>query len=91
MRNLFYMIGQGLKGIRKHLGASLFSLAIMIFTIFLFDAATAIMMNLTNFVKEAEENVGISLFFKEGLSEEEIRALGERIGEDKRVKRMKFT
>ena len=91
MRNLLYVIRQGLKGIRKHLGASLFSLAIMVFTIFLFDAATAIMMNLTNFVKEAEENVGITVFFKEGMSEEEIRKLGTQIGEDKRVKRMKFT
>ncbi len=91
MRSFLYMISQGLKGIRKHLGASLFSLAIMVFTIFLFDAATAIMMNLTNFVKEAEENVGITVFFKEGMSEEEIKALGNRIGEDRRVKRMKFT
>lgn len=91
MRNLLYAVRQGLKGIRKHLGASLFSLAIMVFTIFLFDAAVAIMMNLTNFVKEAEESVGITVFFKEGMSQEEIRKLGEEIGRDSRVKRMKFT
>ena len=35
--------------------------------------------------------VGITVFFKEGMSEEEIEALGNQIGEDRRVRRMKFT
>ena len=91
MRNLPFMISQGLRGIRKHVGASLFSLAIMVFTIFLLDSATAILLNLGNFVKEAEENVGITVFFKEGMSEAEIRQLGQEIAGDSRVKRMSFT
>ena len=91
MRNLPYMIRQSFKGIRKHLGTSLFSLAIMVFTIFLFDAAAAILLNLGNFVKEAEENVGITVFFTEGLSEQEILDLGNRISARPEVRRLKYT
>lgn len=91
MRNLPYMISQSFKGIRKHLGTSLFSLAIMVFTIFLFDGAAAILLNLGNFVKEAEENVGITVFFREGLSEQDIQDLGNRIGERPEVRRVKYT
>ncbi len=91
MRNLPYMISQSFKGIRKHLGTSLFSLAIMVFTIFLFDAAAAILLNLGNFVKEAEENVGITVFFREGLSEQDILDLGNRISERPEVRRVKYT
>ncbi|MBO4838916.1 MAG: permease-like cell division protein FtsX [Lachnospiraceae bacterium] len=91
MRNLPYMISQSFKGIRKHLGTSLFSLAIMVFTIFLFDGAAAILLNLGNFVKEAEENVGITVFFREGLSEQDIKALGEQISASPEVRRVKYT
>ena len=91
MRNFFYLIGQGIRNIFKHVGASLFSLMIMIFTIFLFDAASAIMLNINSFVKDAEENVGVTIFFDEGLSESEIRQIGEKLGEYKGVQRMKFT
>ena len=91
MRNLPYMISQSFRGIRKHLGTSLFSLAIMVFTIFLFDGAAAILLNLGNFVKEAEENVGITVFFREGLSEQDILDLGNRIGERPEVRRVKYT
>ena len=91
MRNFFYLIGQGIRNIFKHVGASLFSLMIMIFTIFLFDAASAIMLNINSFVKDAEENVGVTIFFDEGLSESEIRQIGEKLGDYKGVQRMKFT
>ena len=91
MRNFFYLIGQGIRNIFKHVGASLFSLMIMIFTIFLFDAASAIMLNINCFVKDAEENVGVTIFFDEGLSESEIRQIGEKLGDYKGVQRMKFT
>ena len=91
MRNFPYLAGQGIKGIFKHIGSSLFSLSIMVFTIFLFGAAGAIMMNLRGFVKETEETVGITVFFDEGLSEEDIQALGLEIGERSEVQRMKYT
>lgn len=91
MRNFFYLIGQGIKNIFKHLGASLFSLMIMLFTIFLFCAASAIMLNINTFVKDAEENVGVTVFFDEGLTESEIKAIGEKLGKYEDVQRIKFT
>ena len=91
MRNFFYLIGQGIKNIFKHIGSSLFSLMIMLFTIFLFDAASAIMLNINSFVQDAEENVGVTIFFDEGLSETEIKAIGDKLGSFEDVQRMKFT
>lgn len=91
MRNFFYLIGQGIRNIFKHIGPSLFSLMIMIFTIFLFDAASVIMLNINAFVQDAEENVGVTIFFNEGMTEEEIKAVGEEIGKYDDIQRMKFT
>ena len=91
MRNLPYLLGQGLKNILRHPGPSLFSLSIMIFTIFLFDGARTIMLNINNFVREAEENVGVTVFFDEGLSEEEILKIGEKLSDYPDIQRMKFT
>ncbi len=91
MRNLPYMIRQSIRGIRRHLGTSLFALAIMVFTIFLFDGAAAILLNLGNFVKEAKENVGITVFFKEGISDQEILELRDRINAEPQVRRIRYT
>ena len=91
MRNLPYLIGQGFQNIFKHIGSSLFSLSIMIFTIFLFDAASAIMLNISSFVRDAEENVGITVFFDEGLSEDEIKAVGLKLEDYPDILRMKYT
>ena len=91
LRNLPYLFGQGIKGIFKHLGSSLFSLSIMVFTIFLFDAACVLLMNIQNFVREAEEKVGITVFFDEDLDEEAIRLIGKGIGDNKVVERIVFT
>ena len=91
MRNFPYLVGQGFKNIFRHIGASLFSLLIMVFTIFLFDAASAIMLNISSFVRDAEENVGVTIFFEEGMTEEEIKAVGTELAKYPDVARMKFT
>ncbi len=91
MRNIPYLIRQGFRGVFRHIGSSLFSLSIMVFTIFLFCGAAAIMMNINHFVQEAEENVGVTVFFNEGLSEAHIRQIGEKLSAHEDVKRVKFT
>ena len=86
MRNIPYLIRQGFRGVFRHIGSSLFSLSIMVFTIFLFCGAAAIMMNINHFVQEAEENVGVTVFFNEGLSEAHIRQIGEKLSAHEDVK-----
>ena len=91
MRNLPYLFLTGLRNIFKHPGSSLLSLLIMIFTIFLFEATYATLVNIRSLVDRAESSVGITVFFDEGLTEKEILSVGEKIGRDERIAKMEFT
>jgi cell division transport system permease protein len=51
----------------------------------------SIMANVHHVVQNVEETVGITVFFDEELSEDEIRAIGNEIGRRSEVKEMKFT
>ncbi len=91
MRNFFFLIGRGFRNIFKNPATSFFSLLVMVATIFLFSASYATLANIRSVVKQAEDSVGITVFFDEGLSETEIRKLGEEIGAKREVSRMVFT
>ncbi len=91
MRNLFFLIGRGFRNIFKNPGTSFFSLLVMVATIFLFSVSYATLININSIVKQAEDSVGITVFFDEGLSEAEIQKIGEEIGARKEVSRMVFT
>ncbi len=91
LRNLPYLLGQGIRNIFKHKLASSLSLIIMVATIFLFSSAYAILMNVSAVVEEAESNVGVTVFFDEGLTEEDIWEIGDRIGADENIARMVYT
>ena len=91
MRNFFFLLKQGIRNIFRHPGNSLFSLCVMVAMIFIFISAYAIMININAFVKDAEETVGITVFFNEGLSEEQIKKIGEEIARNEEVLRMKYT
>ena len=91
MRNIFFLIGRGLRNIFKNPMTSFFSLLIMVTTIFLFCTSYATLINIRSVVRQAEDSVGITVFFNEGLSEAEIRRIGEGIGAREEVSRMVFT
>ena len=91
MRNLFFLIGRGFRNIVKNPMTSFFSLLIMVATIFLFCTSYATLINIRSVVRQAEDSVGITVFFDEGLSEAEIRRIGEGIGAKKEVARMVYT
>lgn len=76
---MLYVLKQGLKNIVRNKLFSLASIATIVTCIFLFGACYSIVTNLNYMVKEAEEGVAIVVFFDEGLSEEEIEAIGENI------------
>ena len=85
-----YCLKQGLINIRRNLLHSLASAATISACIFLFCLFFAIVANVRHFALEAETTVGITVFFDESLSEEQILAIGEQIRARKEVKEMNY-
>ena len=50
-----------------------------------------IMANVQHVVKNVESTVGVTIFFDEGMSEDEMKAIGKKIAERPEVDRMEFT
>lgn len=90
--SLLYALKQGLKNIGKNKMFSIASIATMSACIFLFGVFYIVIANFTATMKHMEENVSITVFFKEELTEEQIRTLGSQIEETKKdiIKDMKF-
>lgn len=76
---MLYVLRQGLKNILRNKLFSLASIATIVTCIFLFGTCYAIIANLNYMVQEAEENVAVTVFFDEGISEENIENIGNEI------------
>lgn len=87
---LIYLIRQGLKNIRRNKMFSLASIATMTACIFLFGLFFAMLTNFRHIIKVAEEGVGVTVLFDENLSENEIKAIGEKIAKRKEVLQVTF-
>ena len=86
----FYCMGQGLKNIVRNIWYSLASVATMAACVFLFCLLYAVTANLTHMTYRMESMVGITVFFDEGLKEDEILALGQLIGDREEVATMTY-
>lgn len=69
---------------------SLASVATMSACIFLFGLFYSIVMNFQSIVKEVESGVAITVFFDEGLDQEKINEIGDRISKRAEVSDMRF-
>ena len=78
-----YTVKQGIKNIWRNKMFSLASIATMSACIFLFGLFYAIVVNFQSIVKEAESGVAVTVFFTEGVTQEQIDTIGLQI--DKRV------
>ncbi len=87
---LWYCIRQGLGSIRKNKLFSLASVGTMAACIFLFCILYSVVVNVQHMVKAMEDTVGVTVFFDEGLSEEEIQAIGDVISARSEVADMRF-
>ena len=85
-----YCLKQGLINIRRNLLHSLASTATISACIFLFCLFFAIIGNVRHFAMEAETTVGITVFFDESLSEDEILAIGDQIQARSEVAEMNY-
>ena len=89
-RTLAYNFKQGLINIWRNKMFSLASIATMTACIFLFGTFYALGMNFGAMVKDAEEGVAVTVFFVEGITEEQIQVIGQEITERPEVARCDF-
>ena len=83
--SIVYCIKQGLKNIWRNKMFSLASIATMAACIFLFGIFFCVVENFQHMVREMEKSVAVTVFFDEGLSQEQIDALGEQIRDREEV------
>jgi cell division transport system permease protein len=76
---LLYSIKQGFKNIRRNRMFSIASIGTIAACIFLFGIFYFIVANFQYMIKTAESSVGVTVFFESGVSEEQIKNIGEEI------------
>lgn len=76
---LLYTIRQGFANIFRNKWYSLASIATISSCLFLFGIFYAVVANFQYILKTAQEGVAVTVFFTEGISEEQITVLGQQI------------
>lgn len=79
INTFFYTFKQGIRSIFKNKWYSLASVATIGACLFLFGVFFAIIVNVQNIVKTAEEGVAVTVFFDEGLEDARIKEIGDLI------------
>ena len=74
-----YNVRQGFANIWRNKMFSLASIATMTACIFLFGVFYSLGVNFGSMVRSAEENVAVTVFFEEGLSDSEMESIGREI------------
>ncbi len=87
---MWYCFGQGLKNIWRNKLFSLASVATMSACIFLFGIFYFIGTNFSAMVQSAEESVAITVFFVEGVTQEQLDAVEEAISKRPEVESYNF-
>ena len=90
INTLFYSIKQGLKNIFRNKMFSLASIATMAACIFMFGLFYIIITNFNATVHSIEEGVSVTVFFDKGLSDAEIKVIGEKIDKRAEVGKMEY-
>lgn len=91
IRSLFYHIKDGFKNIYRNRLFSLASIATIAACIFLFGILYSIVVNFQYMVKKAENEVCVTVFFDEGLSQTDINKLGDTIRKRVEVSDVHYT
>lgn len=90
MRTLGYGIKQGIKNIGQNRMFSLAAIGTIATCLFLLGLFYALISNFQNMIYNAESNVGITVFFDEGISEEQINQIEEKIKACKTVEQVTY-
>ncbi len=86
----FYTLRQGVRNMFRNAWFSLASIATIASCLLLFGIFYSVVANFQNIVKNAEAGVAVTVFFDEGLSDEEKQHIGELILDRKEVDRINF-
>ncbi|MCR4754232.1 MAG: permease-like cell division protein FtsX [Lachnospiraceae bacterium] len=86
----FYTLRQGVRNMFRNAWFSLASIATIASCLLLFGIFYSVVANFQNIVKTAEAGVAVTVFFDEGLSDEEKQHIGELILDRKEVDRINF-
>lgn len=76
---VIYSIKQGVKSLKRNRMFSVASIATMTACLFLFGIFYFLLSNLSYAIKNAETNVGVTVFFEEDISDLQIMKIGEEI------------
>lgn len=87
---LFYGLWQGIKSIGQNKMFSMAAVGTITACLFLFGIFYFIMGNFQYILANMEKNIGVSVFFEEGLSEEKIQEIGMQIEACKDVDSVRF-
>lgn len=90
INTFFYAIGQGIKNTFKNKWFTLATVATISACLFLFGICFAVVMNVQQMVKNAEQSVSVTVFFDEGISDERINEIGQIINDHSAVSRAEF-
>lgn len=88
--SFLYSVRQGLKNIRRNLLFSLASIGTIVSCLFLFGIFYCIIVNFKSAMNDLKNTVTISVFFDEGISDENIELIGEQIRLRSEVNTMDF-
>ena len=91
INSIGYTIRQGFKNIFRNSMFSLASIATMVACIFLFGAFFAVILNVNSLVRSIEEEVGVTVLFEEGITQEKIDEIGALIEARPEVTSIKYT
>ena len=86
----FYTLKQGVINIFRNKRFSLASIATISACLFLFGLFYAVILNFQNVVRTAEEGVSVTVFFKDGTTQEEMEQIGVQIRARNEVSEAKF-
>ena len=90
IRSIGYSLKQGIKNIGRNKMFSVASIATMTACIFLFGLFFSIALNFSYIMRNVESNVGITVFFEEGLEQSAINEIGARISSRDDVKDLNY-
>lgn len=91
IRSLGHHIKEGFKNIYRNRLFSLASIATITACIFLFGVFYSIVINFNYMLKEVENDICITVFFDEGLTQEDIKEIGDDIAQRVEVSNIHYT
>ena len=81
-----YSLKQGIINIKRNKLFSLASIATIAICIFLIGLFYSVFTNINNMITQAEEQISVTVFFKQGITDDEINSLKDKISQRAEVK-----